>query len=450
MKSNESRIYVLAEAPVLRAIFTMAMPVMFGMLIQILYNMVDTFFIGKLNDVNQLAASNLGFPFFMITMAIGGIIGIGSSSVISRYIGMKKLNEAGDIVGLSLYLLLAMGVVVTALCLAFMDPILMLLGAHGDVVGPTRGYLTPLVIGSSIIMANYALGIMIRSEGAPMNAMVGMLIGSVTNIILNPIMIFTFKLGIAGSAWATVIANTAGLCWYIWCYARKSMLKISPGRHVWKTAYLKGILSIGIPSGLNQGLMALSGILTNNLAAAYGATILASLGIASKVNSMIILLLIGLAAGCQPLFGYNYGAKNKARLISILKTAMIVAVIMGLAMLALFTLAGKHLIAIFSPIPEVIEQGRFILTAVSCSAPIIGIFMITMNCLQALGKAIPSLILSTGRQGLFYIPILFILSATFGFHGLVFTQAIVDVLMVITATIMLRHVIKTDPLLHAQ
>lgn len=448
MKSHESRIYVLAEAPVLRAIFTMALPVMFGMLIQILYNMVDTFFIGKLNDVNQLAASNLGFPFFMITMAIGGIIGIGSSSVISRYIGMKKTKEAGDIVGLSLYLLLAMGVVVTALCLSFMDPILALLGARADVVGPTRGYLTPLIVGSSIIMANYALGIMIRSEGAAMSAMTGMLIGSVTNIILNPIMIFTFRLGIAGSAWATVIANAAGLCWYLWCYARKSILKISPGSHVWKSAYLREILAIGIPSGLNQGLMAISGILTNNLAATYGATILASLGIASKVNSMIILLLIGLSAGCQPLFGYNYGAKNKQRLISILKTSMIVTVLMGLAMLAIFTLAGKNLIAIFSSIPEVIDQGRFILTAVSCSAPIIGIFMITMNCLQALGKAVPSLILSTGRQGLFYIPILFILSATFGFHGLVFTQAIVDFLMVITAIVMLRHVIKTDPLLH--
>ena len=130
--------------------------------------------------------------------------------------------------------------------------------------------------------------------------------------------------------------------------------------------------------------------------------------------------------------------------------SMIVAFIMGLVMLAFFTIAGKHLIAVFSPIPEVIEQGRFILTAMSCTAPIIGIIMITMNCLQALGKAVPSLILSTGRQGLFYIPLLFVLSAAFGFHGLVFTQAIVDVLTVITAIIMLAHVIKTDPLLHPQ
>jgi len=447
MQSRESRIKILSEEPILKAIFTMALPVMFGMLVQVFYNLVDTFFIGKMNDVNQLAASNLGFPFSMVLMAFGGIIGVGASSIISRYMGMKKMTEAGHIVGLSCYLLVALGAAFTVLCLAFLNPILILLGARDDVIAPTKSYLIPLISGSAIVMANYALGIMIRSEGAAMHAMTGMMIGSIVNIILNPILIFACGFRIAGSAWATVIANAAGLCWYIWCYARKSILKISFGRHVWKAGYVRGILSIGIPSGLNQGLMAVAGILTNNLAAFYGATILASMGIASKINSLIILLLIGLATGCQPLFGYNYGARNRKRLVSILKTAMVVAVTTGVVMLGLFTLGGKFLIAVFSPIPEVIAQGTFILTAITLSAPFIGIVMICMNCLQALGKGIPSLILSTGRQGLYYIPLLFILNACFGFHGLVFTQPIVDVLMVITSTFMLRHVIRTDPVL---
>lgn len=448
MQSSESRIKVLSEEPVLKAILTMALPVMLGMIVQVFYNMVDTFFIGMMNDVNQLAAANLGFPFFMIMMAIGSVVGVGASSVISRYIGMKKMKEAGEIVGLAIFLIVIVGLVVTALSLLLLDPILGLLGARGTVAGPTRDYLLPLVIGTIVIIANYALGITLRAEGAAKYAMIGMILGSVTNIILDPVMIFTCHWGIAGAAWATVIGNLVGLLWYLWCYAENSILKLSFGKHIWRAQYFREIFSIGIPAGINQGLMSISNIITNNLAAAYGATILGAMGVANKVNSIIILILIGLATGCQPLFGYNYGAKNKKRLVAILKTSMLLAFILGTLMLGVFTLAGRHLIAIFSSIPEVIDKGSYILTAISIAAPVIGICMIVMNCLQAIGKAVPALILSTGRQGLYYIPLLFILNALFGFNGFIYTQAIVDVLMVITATLMLRHVIKADPILH--
>jgi putative MATE family efflux protein len=447
MQSSESRIKVLSEEPILKAILTMALPVMLGMLVQVLYNMVDTFFIGMMNDVAQLAAANLGFPLFMIMMAIGSVVGVGASSVISRYIGMKKMREAGEIVGLAIFLIVIVGLVVTALSLLFLDPILGLLGAHGEVAGPTRDYLLPLVIGTVVIIANYALGITLRAEGAATYAMIGMILGSVTNIILDPIMIFTCHWGIAGAAWATVIGNLVGLLWYLWCYARKSILRLSFGKQIWRAQYFREIFAIGIPAGINQGLMSVSNIIANNLAAAYGATVLGAMGVAGKVNSIIILILVGLATGCQPLFGYNYGARNKKRLVAILKTSMLVAFILGTLMLGVFTLAGRLLIGVFSSIPEVIDKGSYILTAISCAAPVIGICMIVMNCLQAIGKAVPALILSTGRQGLYYIPLLFILNALFGFNGFIYTQAIVDVLMVITATLMLRHVIKSDPLL---
>ncbi len=450
MKDNDSRIKVLAETPPLKAIIAMAIPVMLGMIVQVLYNMVDTFFVGKLNDVNQLAAANLGFPFFMIMMGIGSIIGVGSASVISRYLGMKKNREAGEIVGLSFILVAIVALIVTVASLAFLDPILYLIGARDSVTGPTRAYLVPLILGSITVMGNFTLGIMIRAEGGAVNAMKGMILGSIVNIILNPIMIFTFGWGIAGSAWATVVANAIGILWYLWCYARKSILKISFGSHIWRSAYFREIFSIGIPSGINQGLLSLAVIVSNNLAASYGATILAAMGIASKVNSLIILMLVGLAAGCQPLFGYNYGAGNRKRLVSILKTSMILAVSLGVVMLAAFAIADKYLITAFSAIPEVVSQGKFILLAMACSAPMVGTVMIVMNCLQAIGKPIPSLILSTSRQGVLYIPLLFALTAIFGFHGLVFTQPIVDFLMAIIATLMLRHVVRTDPALKAK
>ncbi len=449
MQSEESRIKVLAEEPVLKAIFTMAIPVILAMLVQVLYNMVDTFFIGMMNDVNQLAAANLGFPFFMITMATGSVIGVGAASVISRYIGMKKMREAGEIVGLSFALVAVFGVIFTILGVTLLDPILTLLGAKDGVVTPTRDYLLPLILGSTLIMANFAIGVTLRAEGAAMDTTIGMIIGSVVNIILDPVMIFAFGWGIAGAAWATVIGNAAGLAWYVFCYAKKSMLKVTFGRHSFRSVYFREIFSIGIPSGLNQGLMSVSSIITNNLAASYGAITLGAMGIAGKVNSLIILILVGLATGCQPLFGYNYGARNRKRLSAILKTGMLIAFALGTVMLGIFTLTGKWLVAIFTRGPEVISQGAYILTAYSCAAPVIGIIMIATNCIQAMGKAVPALILSTGRQGLYYIPLLFILNALFGFNGFIFTQPIVDVLMVVTATLMLRAILRRDPVLNA-
>jgi multidrug efflux pump len=447
MSPHESRIKILSDAPVVTAIFTMALPVMFGMLVQVFYNMADTFFIGKMNDVNQLAAAGIGFPFFMLFMAFGSIIGVGASSIVSRYLGMKKFQEAGEVVSLSMILVLALSAFITIVALLLINPIIAVLGARAEVATATKAYVVPLVIGTVCILGNFALGVILRAEGAALSSMKGMLIGTIVNIILDPVMIFLFGWGIAGAAWATVIGNLSGLVYYLSCYTGKSILKLNFTRKIFRTDYLRGILAIGIPSGLNMGLMSVSGIMTNNLAAAYGATILAAMGIGGRITSLIILLLVGLATGCQPLIGYNYGAKNKKRLYQILKTSMIISTVMGTILLALFTVFGKYAIAVFTTIPEVIETGTFVLRAMSVAAPIIGIIMICVNSLQALGKALPTLILSTGRQGIFYLPLLFLLNGLFGFTGLIFTQAIVDVLMMVTATLILRHVLKTDPAL---
>ena len=448
MQTKESRIHILAEAPVLSAIFQMALPVMLGMIVQVLYNMVDTFFIGKMNDVNQLAAASIGFPFFMIIMSVGGVIGVGASSIVSRYLGMKKMKEAGEVVSLSMILIIILAVIITIPALLFIRPVVFLLGARDAVIEPTIAYLAPLTTGSIIILGNFALGVILRSEGAAIAAMKGMIIGTVINIILDPVMIFLLDWKIAGAAWATVIGNLAGLAYYLYCYARHSILKLNFSGAIFRSEYLKNIFAIGIPSGVNQALMSVANIITNNLAATYGAVVLGAMGIAQRVNSLIILLLIGLATGCQPLIGYNYGAKNKQRLYSILKTSMAIAIILGSVLLVIFLIFTKYTIAIFTGIPEVIESGTYILRAISSSAPIIGIIMICMNSLQAMGKAMPSLILSAGRQGIFYIPILFLLNGLFGFNGFIFTQPIVDVLMCITASLMLRHVLHSDVILH--
>ncbi|HHU37157.1 MAG TPA: MATE family efflux transporter [Treponema sp.] len=444
MKTHESRVVVLAETPVIRAIITMAAPVILGMLVQVFYNMADTFFIGKLNDVNQLAASGISFPFFMLMMSFGMVIGVGTSSLVSRFLGMKKRNEAGEIVSLSIVLNVIVAAILTPILLIFLTQILHMLGAREETIEPTRSYLFPLICCSVITISNFSLGNIIRSEGAAFHAMTGMMLGAVTNIILDPIMIFTLKMEISGAAWATVIGNLVSVGYYLSCYAGKSLLRISFNRRIFRLDYLKGILSIGVPSGLNHVFIGMAIIITNNLASNYGAVALAALGVAQRINSLAILFLVGLATGCQPLVGYNYGAKNRKRLFSIIKTSMALAVISGLVLSVIFAIFSRYTIAIFSKNQEVIKHGTLMLRAMALSAPFVGVVMICMNSLQAMGKAIPSLILSAGRQGVFFIPTLFLFTRFFGLNGLIFSQPTVDIMISILAALLLRFVVKHD------
>lgn len=444
MKTHESREAVLAETPVLRAIVTMAVPVILGMLVQVFYNMADTFFIGKLNDVHQLAASGISFPFFMIMMSFGTVIGVGTSSLVSRFLGMRKRQEAGDIVSLSIVLNVVVALLLTPVMLFYLEPILHLLGARGVTVDHTRNYLFPLICSSVIIISNFSLGNIIRAEGAAFHAMTGMILGTVTNIILDPIMIFTLDMEIAGAAWATVIGNLVSVIYYLSCYAGKSMLHIRFTRSIFRLQHLSGIFSIGIPSGLNHVFISIAIIVTNNLASAYGAAVLAAMGIAHRVNSLAILFLVGLAIGCQPLVGYNYGAKNRTRLFSILKTSMRLSIISGLSLSVLFGVFSRYAIAIFSADAGVIQHGTLMLRAMAVAAPFVGVVMICMNSLQALGKAVPSLILSSSRQGVFYLPVLFIFNRLFSLPGLIFSQPVVEIIMSVVASIMVFHVLKKD------
>lgn len=445
MKTHESREAVLAETPVLRAIVTMAVPVILGMLVQVFYNMADTFFIGRLHDVHQLAASGISFPFFMIMMSFGTVIGVGTASLVSRYLGMKERGEAGRIVSLSVVLNILIAIILTPLLLVFLDPIVHLLGARETTALHTVNYLFPLICCSAIVITNFSLGNVIRSEGAAFHAMTGQILGTVTNIILDPIMIFALNMGIAGAAWATVIGNLVSAVYFLSCYSGKSMLRLSFNRSIFRMRYFSGIFSIGLPSGLNHVFISLAIIVTNNLASAYGAAALAAMGIAHRVNSLAILVLVGLAVGCQPLVGYNYGARNRRRLFDILKTSMRISIVSGLALSVLFGVFSRYAVAVFTENFTVIRHGTLMLRAMAVAAPFVGIVMICMNSLQALGKALPSLILSSGRQGVFYIPILFLFTRLFGLTGLIFSQAAVDILMSITASLMLYRVLKKDP-----
>lgn len=313
MNSNRD---LFEKASVPKAVALMAIPTIVTMLVVVIYNMADTFFIGQTGDAMQVAAVSLATPVFMVFMALGNLFGIGGSSAISRALGEKNDQRARHISAFCCYGSLGVGILMTLIFILFMDGILKMIGASPATIDYARQYLTFVAIGAPFVMFGTAYGNIVRGEGAAKESMIGNLIGTITNIILDPIMILWLGWGVSGAAVATVLANVAACIFYLYylLHKKETVLSIKPSDFQWKNRIASGVFSIGIPASLNNILMSCANILLNKVLISYGDTPVAAMGIAMKANMIVILLQIGLCAGIQPLIGYNYGARNVKRL----------------------------------------------------------------------------------------------------------------------------------------
>lgn len=443
MKMKSERIALLGDLPVRRAIFVMAMPVVVGMMVQVLYNLVDTYFIGKLGDPNQLAAANLAMPVFVLMMAIAGIIGTGAASYISRCLGEENKEQAEKTLATGVFLCFLIGLTATLLGVAFLKPLVSLLGASSETFPYAYTYVLVLIIGTIPLMCNYAIGQLLRSEGDAMGSMFGMFLGTVLNIALDPLFIFVFKMGVGGAAIATVLGNTASLLFYLFRYtSAKSMLNIRPKLISFEKTIMREIFTIGIPASVSQAFMAISMTVLNNTAAGYGDVVVAGLGVSLRIITIGTFIFMGIAAGCQPLIGYNYGRGNLKRVQSVIINGMGITTLIGIMLGSLIWVFARQAIGIFSSIEEVQNWGMIILRALVISLPFAGAQMLITVTVQAMGKAIPSLLLSISRQGLVFLPLLFLLNRLFGFNGFIFAQPTTDILMLVISIIMLSMILK--------
>lgn len=442
---NNKRLLLMSEAPVTEAIFKMSLPMVMGMMVQVFYNLVDTYFIGRLGDANQLAASNMALPVFMMLMAIAGIIGTGASSYISRCLGNKDFEEAHHATTIAAGLLVILSLVVTVFGLIGCDGIVSMLGATAATFDYTKQYVGIMFIGSIAIMCNYAFGQLLRAEGDAMKAMIGMMIGTVVNIILDPIFIFGLDLGIVGAALATVTGNFLGLAYYVWSFAKgKTLLRIQPKRFGFDRVIYAEIFKIGLPASLNQMLMSFATIIANNIAIGYGELTVAGMGVAMKIMTIGTFVFMGFAAGCQPLVGFSYGAKNHARVKEVIQKGIIITSIIGIGLAIVFGVFARGMIGVFTPDEEVIGIGTTILRALVFSLPFIGGQMVTTTSVQAMGKGIEALILSVTRQGILYVPLLILLNKLGGFEGFIYAQPITDVITLMLAMVIVFRVLSRE------
>ena len=440
---TDKKIELFENYPVHKALLTLALPTILGMLVNVFYNMVDTFFVGQTEDPNQVASVSLCMPIYLLLMAFGNIFGIGGGSYISRKLGAKDYESVKKISAFAFYASIIIGFISMAVYLIFMKDILKISGASQNTYQFSKDYLVIVALGAPFVVNQMAMGQIIRSEGSSKEAVIGMMIGTVVNIVLDPIMILYMNMGVAGAALATIIGNACSTAYYIYHILRKkSFLSIHFKDFSMPKDILINVFSIGIPVSINNILMSASNVLINNLAAGYGDNALAGLGVAQRIFTLVILVLIGLSQGLQPFIGYNFAAKNYKRMSDSIKMSCVVSVVIGSILLGLSLIFGRWSVGVFINNEEVIDYGVKFLVASYTVAPIIGFQFVFMSTFQALGKSIPSLILSLSRQGIAFVPAILIGTKLFGINGIIWSQPIADIVSVALATVMYIYIYK--------
>lgn len=434
MEDNKS-MEVFAKAPIRKAVLQNALPAMAAMLMVLIYNLAGTFFIGQTHDDLQVAAVSLATPVFLLFMSVGTVFGIGGTSVISRALGEGRRDYAKKACSFCMWICVAVGVLMSALFLIFMDQILALIGASAETWNYAKTYLTIVSCsGPFVLIANCYFNV-IRAEGQSGKAMMGQLLGNLLNVILGSITILVFGWNIAGAAIATVIGNIVGAGYYIVYFLKgSSSLSISLKDFSVKGKVSSGVLAIGVPAALGNLLMSLSSIIMNSQMAKYGDMAVAGVGgVAMKVTMMTGMVCIGLGQGVQPLLGYCVGAKNWERYRSALKFSLIFAFSLSTVLTLLCYLFTGQIVSVFLMDAAAYDYGVSFAHILLCTSFLFGVFYVLTNALQARGAATESLIVNISRQGLVYIPSMFILGAIFHETGLIWAQPVADVLSLLLA-----------------
>lgn len=446
MASKEKREKIFSSYPIPKAVAALALPCVLSNIVNVIYNMADTYFVSLMEDTNATAAVSITMPVFLFFVAFGNIFGVGGSAYISRSLGEGKREKVKQISSFCVFSSIGAGVLLLSLILIFINPLVSGLGASAGAVSEySRDYLKYIALGGPLIVTSITASNLIRGEGAAKESMIGMMIGTVTNIILDPVMILIFDMGVGGAAIATVIGNLASVVYYAFYLIRgNSILSCNPKRFYAGNGIAANVIPIGVPAAINNILMSLSNIILNNFMKGYGEAAVAALGVAMKVNMLIVFVQMGMGMGIQPLIGYSFGAKNIKRLKGTIKFTILCTFIFGTILSVLYFIFTSSIINLFNGEndPLVTEYGVKILRALIITGPFIGIMFAFNFAFQGMGKPVPSLVLSLGRQGLIFLPVVIIMNRIFAFDGIIYAQPAADLICVVLSAIMFAVIVS--------
>ena len=420
----------LGEEKISKLLMEFSIPAIIGMVVNTLYNIVDRMYIGNIKDIGGLALTGVGItmPIMTIIMAFGMLIGIGTSARISLKLGEHKREEAEKHLGNAFTLIIIASVLITIIGLVFMHKILGLFGASADTEIYAREYMQIIFFGTIFNMLSFGLNHSIRSDGSPKVAMLSMLIGAGTNIILDPIFIFVFGMGVRGAAIATVISQIVSTIWILYYFTKgKSNLKIKREYLSLDKAIVLSIFSIGVSPFSMQIAQSIVQVLANNALKTYGGDL--AIGAMTIINSVAMIFMMpifGLNQGSQPIIGYNYGAEKYKRVKQAVKSATIVATIIVSIGWIITQAAPYLLISIFNRDEQLVGIASTGMRIFLLMLPVVGAQVISSNYFQSIGKAKISMFLSLLRQVILLIPCLIILPKIFGLTGVWLAGAVSD------------------------
>lgn len=434
---------LMRSMKVSKAVVAMAIPSVISSLVTVVYNMADTFFVGQTGDALQVAAVSLTNPIFILLMAFANMFGMGGSAVASMAMGEGKPQKVKNTTAFITYASLTVGVGAAVLLLACMSLILKIFGANGETYEYAKGYVQYIAWGAPFIIWSAAASFVVRSEGASKEAMIGSMVGTIANIVLDPLFITGLHMGAAGAAIATTIGNILASLYFVWYFLKKSrQLSILPKDFTLREQISGRVCAIGLPTAIFSALMSVSTIVINQILVKYGNAPVAAIGIVFKANMFITFLQMGLANGVQPLLGYSYGAGNISRFREVERFTKICCLVTGIVATVLYFIGREPIIRMFISDDEVVYYGVKMLVAYMISGPVIGMLFVNMNCMQSVNHSLPATILSVMRQGVLLIPLLYVLQFFWGMEGVIYGQSITDYIAVFLSAVLWRNIRK--------
>lgn len=436
----------LGEEKIGKLLLEFSIPAIIGMIVNTLYNIIDRMFIGHIPEVGNLAIAGVGItmPLMTVIMAFGMLVGIGTATRISISLGQHNKEKAERYLGNAFSLIIIIGILLTIVGLVFMDPFLRAFGASDNIIIYAEQYIEIIFAGCIFNMVGFGLNHSIRSDGSPKVAMLSMLIGAVTNIVLDPIFIFGFGLGVRGGAIATVISQLVSAVWVVYYFTKgKSILKI-------KKQYLKldkedvlGIFSIGVSPFSMQIANCAVQVVSNNSLQTYGGDLaVAAMTIINSLSMIFLMPIFGINQGMQPIIGYNYGAKKYERVKQTVKYCIAAATIIVTIGFLVIEFFPEKLILMFNSDPELIRIGVSGMRVFLFMLPLIGGQIVVANYFQSIGKVKISMFLSLLRQVILLIPCLLIIPMFKGLLGVWLAGAVSDFIACIVTVIIFVKITK--------
>ena len=442
MDSQEQKFISMTQAPVGKLIGKLAVPCIISMLVTAFYNMADTFFVGMLKSNAATGAVGVVFSMMAIIQAVGFFFGQGSGNYISRMMGKRNYEEASNMAATGFFTAIGAGVIICVVGQIYLEPLSYLLGSTETILPYTKDYLRVILLGAPWMTASLVLNNQLRFQGSALYSMIGITCGALLNIALDPLLIFTFEMGVAGAGWATIISQFVSFVVLLIGCSRGSNIHLSIRRVRINSHYLLNIVKGGLPSLARQSIASFATISLNHAAQPYGDALIAAMGVVQRIMQFGASAMIGFGQGFQPFCGFNYGAKLYDRV----KKGFWFCVKGSFGFLccvaALVFLFAPQLISLFRDDPEVIRYGALALRFQCCSFPVQSWIVMSNMTQQVTGKTVPATFMAMARQGIFFIPCVLILPQLLGHQGIQMAQMVSDLLTFAFAVPLQLYILK--------